>query len=353
MNRNDLQKLKRWFLSQQRDLPWRDSPTPYAVWISEVMLQQTQVSVVIPYFQRWMQHFPTIRHFAQATIEEVLKEWEGLGYYARARNLHAGAKYCVEHFNGELPSSAELLGKIKGLGPYTIGAILNFAFHQRMPAVDGNVMRVISRYYQIFDDIGKTKTLKEIQYKVAALLPMEEPWIISEALIELGATVCTRKPKCMECPLRLSCAAYNSATTDQLPVKAGKTTTTQLYRAVGVLAFKDKLLVRKGEKGKVMADLYEFPYIELQGPGREKESLESHLGTFGLKAAWQQALPPVKHSFTRFQALLQPHFFNVKNHCEVEGYSWHSIESLQKMPFSAGHKRIFANLQAHAIEGSF
>lgn len=342
----DQQKLREWFLTQKRDLPWRDNPTPYAVWVSEVMLQQTQVSVVIPYFLRWMQHFPTIRHFANASLDEVLKEWEGLGYYSRARHLHGGAKYCVEHFNGELPNSAELLGKIKGLGPYTIGAILNFAFHQRMPAVDGNVIRVLTRYYKIQDDVGKSKTIKNIQHLTKDLLPEKEPWIISEALIELGATVCTKSPKCMECPLKNSCKAFNEGIVNQLPIKMSKTTTTCLYRAVGVIAYEDKLLVRRGMEGKIMADLCEFPYLELQEPHNAKEALETWFKkTFRLKISWQHALPKVKHSFTRYQALLQPHFYIIKQPSEVDGYQWHSIESLKKLPFSSGHRRIFAHWQ--------
>ena len=155
MQANDIHKLKHWFLSQSRDLPWRDRPTPYAVWISEVMLQQTQVSVVIPYFERWMKRFPSIEALAAAPIEEVLKEWEGLGYYSRARYLHEGARYVVEHFDGKLPASAAALRQIKGLGNYTIGAILSFAFHQRMAAVQrqclaraGTLLWSFRRYFQ-------------------------------------------------------------------------------------------------------------------------------------------------------------------------------------------------------------
>ena len=136
----DNKKLKQWFINEKRDLPWRENPSPYAVWVSEMMLQQTQVSVVIPYFMRWMDRFPSIRALASADISEVIKVWEGLGYYSRARYLHEGARYIVEHFGGELPSDEESLKKIKGIGPYTIGAIRSFAFHQRTSAVDGNVM---------------------------------------------------------------------------------------------------------------------------------------------------------------------------------------------------------------------
>lgn len=348
MHQNHLQKLKKWFLDNQRDLPWRDNPSPYAVWVSEVMLQQTQVSVVIPYFQRWMQRFPSIPHLAKSPIDDVLKEWEGLGYYSRARNLHAGAKYCVDHFNSSLPDTADQLAKIKGLGPYTIGAILSFAFHQRMPAVDGNVMRVLARYYAISDDIGKTKTQKYIQALALSTLPEKEPWIIAEALIELGATICMRNPKCTECPLKGSCQAYQNGSTASLPIKACRTQTIQLYRAVAVIACDDKILVRKGIEGQIMADLYEFPYIELTSLSETKEAIAKYLSKeLKLKTQWHASLSPTKHSFTKYQAMLQPHFYTVEKPHQINGYSWQTIAELKKVPFSAGHRKIFAELQTN------
>ncbi|NGX59959.1 MAG: Adenine DNA glycosylase [Chlamydiae bacterium] len=144
-----IETLKHWFKEEKRNFPWRIAPNPYTVWISEVMLQQTRAAVVIPYFERWMKRFPSIQSLADATVDEVIKMWEGLGYYSRARALHEGARYVVAHYHGKLPSSLQLLQKIKGLGPYTIGAIQSFAFHQKAPAVDGNVMRVISRLYPL------------------------------------------------------------------------------------------------------------------------------------------------------------------------------------------------------------
>lgn len=315
MQKKDVTQLKTWFQSQSRDLPWRENPSPYSVWISEVMLQQTQAAVVVPYFERWMKRFPTIQTLAQASIEEVLKEWEGLGYYSRARYLHEGARYVLQNFDGILPSTADALNQIKGLGSYTIGAILSFAFHQRQAAVDGNVMRVLTRYYGLPDDISKGKTLRKIQQLAADLLPEQEPWIISEALIELGATVCMRKPKCLECPLQNKCTAYSQDMTSQIPFKSTKTTITPLYRAVAVIIHNNHLLISRGTKGKIMADLCEFPYIELETPSIDQETIQNHmLKQFQLKLEWKKGLKEVKHSFTRYQALLIPISFlpNIK-----------------------------------------
>lgn len=355
LQQSSLNLLRNWFISQQRDLPWRNNPSPYAVWISEVMLQQTQVAVVIPYFERWMNRFPSIHHLAEAPVEDVLKEWEGLGYYSRARNLHTGARYILDNYQGELPCSAEKLGKIKGLGPYTVGAILNFAFHKKAPAVDGNVLRVLARYYGITDDIGKPKTFKLIESLTQNLLPEEDPWIISEALIELGATTCNRQPKCIQCPLQKDCQAHLKGITDTLPVKSPKVATTLLYRNVAIISDGNKLLISRGSKGKVMEDLYEFPYFETESINIKKpahdnnrqitqQKIKEHLG---INTDWQQTLPEIRHSFTRYRALLFPHIFKMTSTKikEITGFEWHSLDSLNKLPFSSGHRRIVKVLQ--------
>ena len=315
------------------------------------MLQQTQVSVVIPYFERWMRLFPSVEALAKAPIATVLKEWEGLGYYARARNLHEGARYVMDQCQGTIPSSAEELKKIKGLGDYTVGAILSFAFHQRAAAVDGNVMRVLARYYALPDDISKVTTQKKLRGMAKDLLPEEEPWIIAEALIELGATICTRNPKCSECPLVRSCAGFAQGLANQLPVKSAKTVTQYLYRLVPVIACGDQFLVCRGVKGKVMADLLEFPYFDIDRPmenfTEEKRILREQLHTkLSLKATWHKTLPQVKHSFTRYRATLIPHLYTVENTTQIDGYEWLSINELNKYPFSAGHRRIFSELNS-------
>jgi len=346
-----IKKLKQWFVAQQRDLPWRGNPSPYAVWVSEVMLQQTQVAVVVPYFERWMRLFPTIEALAKAPIEAVLKEWEGLGYYARARNLHEGARTIVEHYHGKIPTSAEKLKEIKGLGDYTVGAILSFAYHQRVAAVDGNVMRVLVRYYCLSDDISKGPTQKKIRALANELLPQDESWIVNEALIELGATICARMPKCEKCPLRETCMAYAMGKAEQLPIKSVKIATQLLFRLVPVIFSQGKVLVGCGVKGKVMADLFEFPYFDIDNaPGeiedqvvmmREKLKLD-----LALSAKWQQVMPQVKHSFTRYRALLMPHLYIAKEPKEIPGYDWFTIEELMSKPFSSGHRRIFADVQS-------
>lgn len=333
-----------WFKADKRDLPWRVNPTPYAVWVSEVMLQQTQVAVVIPYFECWMKRFPTIQHLAKAPLEEVIKLWEGLGYYSRARNLHCGARYVVDHFDGELPSNPHDLAKIKGVGDYTIGAILSFAFHQRVPAVDGNVLRVLSRYYLIEDDITKPKTQRRIREIAQQILPMEEPWVCTEALIELGATLCQKKPRCSTCPLRPSCKAYSLGRADQLPIKTRKNQAENLYRAVALVTCAKKILIRKVGEGEIMSGLHEFPYITADSEGLSADAFSLYIrNTWGLSVTLNKPLPTVRHSFTKYQVRLFPMHFTSHQEKEVEGYIWVNFNNIGQLPFSSGHRRILTN----------
>jgi len=335
-----LENLRDWFEKARRDFPWRGNPSPYQVWVSEVMLQQTRASVVVPYFLRWFKHFPTVESLANASVDEVIKLWEGLGYYSRARNLHAGAQYLLSHHKGEVPSDEASLQKVKGLGPYTIGAILSFAFHQKAAAIDGNVSRVISRLYCIEEVLGTVNASKKIKTKVDELLPDTKPWVIMEALIELGATVCTPKPNCSLCPMQDSCQGYQKGKEETLPLRKKRVEVTRLNRIVPLICHKGAYLVQKHQGKKVMTGLYEFPYFskgepwDLFYPGR----LEA-------VAEFEQ----VKHTYTRFQVTLYPVLWHAEEREEVEGFCWKSIKALSKLPFSSGHRKILAKLEeAHA-----
>ena len=344
MDSFDHRSLSAWFLQEKRDLPWRSHPTPYAVWVSEVMLQQTQVAVVVPYFERWMQRFPAVKDLALASQDEVLKIWEGLGYYSRARNLYEGARYVLDNYGGEIPPNGDQLKKIKGLGPYTIGAILSFAFHQKVPAVDGNVLRVLARYYGIEDDIAKPKTIKEIWRLASELLPEEGCWIINEALIELGATICGRKARCKECPLRGTCQAYRQGMTDRLPIKSGQVKATPLYRAVGVIACRDYFLVHRVQEGKIMSGLHEFPYFETTQEGMKPDELRNAIQeNHRIDVDVVGELPEVRHTFTRYRVRLQPVHFKCRDLAPVEDFEWRHFSEIVDLAFSSGHRRVLAH----------
>ncbi len=328
------EKLRQWFFKNHRNLPWRENSSPYEVWVSEVMLQQTQVSVVVPYFKRWMTLFPTITKLAEAQLETVIKAWEGLGYYSRARNLHKGARYFSENHGGEIPSSSAELKKVKGLGPYTIGAILSFAFKRREVAVDGNVLRVLSRFYGIDEPIDTGKVQRKVRELCQVLLPEREPWIIMEGLIELGALVCKKKARCSSCPLQEECVANRTSKVDLLPLKKSREKTIHLHREVAVIHTESELLLRKGEKGKVMAGLAEFPYFERGTPIED---------TIDLSLTPICSLSEVFHGFTKYKVFLYPYLYYTL-HKEIEGYEWVPFEKISTTPFSSGHRRILQGL---------
>lgn len=328
-----MKELKEWFLKDQRDLPWRQDRTPYRVWISEVMLQQTQVSVVVPYFFRWMQKFPTLESLAQASEEEVIKLWEGLGYYSRARNLHKAARIILEKHGGMIPSNAEGLRALPGFGPYTVGAVLSFAFGQKAPAVDGNVVRVLSRYFASSVDCSKKAHYEEL---TSSLLPEDDAWIIMEALIELGAQICQRKPKCLECPLLEGCMAYRQGRVLEFPLPKKRPSTIQLKRQVAVIFVGQKILVRQEKEKKIMSGLYEFPYSPDQEPLPFQIPLKKVID-----------FSAVKQGFTRYDVTLFPSLYETEAEIAIPGYEWRFWETLKQLPFSSGHRRILEMVNAY------
>jgi A/G-specific adenine glycosylase len=310
------------------------------------MLQQTQAAVVIPYFARWMELFPTVEVLAAADPELVLKSWEGLGYYSRARNLHAAAKEIVTDHGGKLPQNPHILKTIKGIGPYTVGAIRSFAFKQKSAAVDGNVKRVLARYFAIEGTISHSSTNKQIWAAAEALLPDERPWEITEGLIELGATVCMRSAQCNRCPLRTTCQAHLQGRAHELPVKATRVAITPLCRTVAVISAEGRLLVRQGAPGQLMAGLYEFPYFEDQNPGMCSQQLTKRIyNELQLQTEYIEVLERELHSFTRYRAELIPHYLTASEARAVAGFQWLLPSAIDARPLSAGHRRIYQKLQ--------
>lgn len=256
-----------WFETNGRKhLPWRNQRTPYGTWISEIMLQQTRVETVIGYFNRFMTRFPTIEDLARAPEEAVLKSWEGLGYYSRARNLKAAAETIVSDYHGEMPQQYSELIKLKGIGPYTAGAIASMAFGERVPAIDGNAMRVASRLFEIEQDIGDSKSFKLFWQIIVAILPEENPGAFNEALMDLGSAICTpQNPACPDCPVQTECAAFKHGTTGHFPVKKRKTKVRDVYYLAYALQDPagEQLLERRPDQG-LLAKMWQFPLVEIE-----------------------------------------------------------------------------------------
>lgn len=312
------------------------------------MLQQTQVSRVILYYSAWMQRFPTVFDLAKSSEQEVLKCWEGLGYYSRAKALHHAANQIVERFGGKIPDNKADLLSIKGLGPYTVGAILSFGFHQKEAAVDANVVRVLTRHYTVSDDIQKPSTSKKLFALADAALPENKPWEITEAFIELGATVCQKTPLCHACPLRITCQAALTGTQSLYPVKLRRMQYETLFRQVCVVVSPDnKILIRKGQKGKACADLYEFCYFDCGPDAMDVESIEKRIfEEIGLRAKFEGYLEEEKHSFTRYRVTLFPVVLQAAV-CTVPGYIWCSLDEADTLAFNSGHKRILNQLKSN------
>ncbi len=292
--------LLSWFQAASRDLPWRRSPTPYHVWISEIMLQQTRVSAVIGYYERFLDALPDVKALAQAPDEKLFKLWEGLGYYSRARNLKKAAGEVMERFGGELPASYEELLSLPGIGSYTAGAIGSIAYGLPVPAVDGNVLRVVSRLLESREDILKPAVKKQMEALIGSVLPEGRAGAFNQALMELGALVCVPngEPRCMECPLRGLCLARRRGTAGELPVKTPKKARVVEERTVLVIQRGGEVLLRKRPEQGLLAGLYEFPNASRWLS--EKEALE-YLGVREEDVLLVEAMPEAKHIFSHVE----------------------------------------------------
>ncbi len=264
LNEEICDALLNWYYHHARILPWREEPTPYRVWISEIMLQQTRVEAVKPYYDRFMETLPTMKDLAEVDDEILMKLWEGLGYYNRARNLKKTAKIVMEQYGGQMPRDYEKLLELPGIGEYTAGAIGSIAYGLDVPAVDGNVLRVITRLTECYEDILKQKTKKEVMLRLSEIMPKGKSGDMNQALMELGATVCipNGKPHCEECPWDTRCLAYKKDLTDQIPVKTPKKERRKEEKTVFLLEYQNKVALHKRPEVGLLSGLWEFPNVE-------------------------------------------------------------------------------------------
>ncbi|WP_413538310.1 A/G-specific adenine glycosylase [Enterococcus malodoratus] len=254
-----------WYQQEKRNLPWRYNQDPYRIWISEIMLQQTRVDTVIDYFYRFMEEFPTIQDLADAPEDKLLKVWEGLGYYSRARNLQAGAKQIVTEFGGKFPTTVEEIRSLKGIGPYTAGAISSIAFEIPEPAIDGNVMRVVSRLFCIEADIAKASSRNEFDEAMRKIISQDQPGDFNQAMMDLGSSICTpTNPQCEICPIQKYCQAYRENRQTAFPIKSKKQKPKDVYYIAGIIENKQQeiLLQQRAESG-LLAKMWLFPLEEV------------------------------------------------------------------------------------------
>jgi len=344
-------RLVSWYDSHQRDLPWRrDAHDPYRIWISETLLQQTQVATAIPYYARFLARFPTVRALAAARLDDVLKAWEGAGYYARARNLHRAAQEIVTRFGGRIPQTVDDLLTLPGIGRYTAGAIASIAFNRDAPILDGNVARVLCRYFNIAADPKSAGTQKELWKLAEDLVPRGSAGEFNQAIMDLGATVCTpRNPSCRACPLNRGCAARRLGIQAKLPAKHKKKPLPHYAVAVGIIWKRGKILIAKRFAKDLLGGLWEFP-----GGHQEKgESLARCVQRevreeLGIAVRVEKEFAVVDHGYSHFRITL--HAFHcrwVRGRPRAMGcaaWKWVSPSALARYAFPAANRKIIAEV---------
>jgi len=331
------QQLINWYTEGKRDLPWRRTKNPYPIWLSEIILQQTRVEQGLPYWQKFMEEFPTIDKLAGADEDKVLRLWQGLGYYSRARNLHFTAKYITRNLKGQFPTSYHEIIKLKGIGPYTAAAIASICFNEPTPVVDGNVFRFASRYFGIKKDIAAPKTRKTFENLLAKEIDKDQPGVFNQAMMEFGATLCSPLPKCTDCIFQLGCYAYAHNQQKALPVKTKKINVSTRNFNYVVFRFEDSFLLKQRGPKDIWQGLYDF-YVQ-EGTLNELQLIEKMMADLNIKEPLEigEQTPGFKHILSHQKILAR--FFEVnlpdsqyKTVIQKTNLSSYSIEELLNLP---------------------
>lgn len=356
-------KLLAWYDENKRDLPWRRSKNPYHIWVSEIMLQQTRVDTVIPYYERFLESFPTVETLANAPEERLLKAWEGLGYYSRVRNMQTAAQQIMNEFNGAFPSTYEGISSLKGIGPYTAGAISSIAFNLPQPAVDGNVMRVLARLFEVNHDIGNPINRKIFQAMMEILIDPERPGDFNQALMDLGSDIeAPVNPRPEDSPVKDFSGAYQNGTMDRYPIKAPKKKPVPVYlNALVVQNDKGQFLLEKNESEKLLAGFWHFPLIEVDEFSKNEElnlfnqvaepsiqlgpsPQESFEQDYDLEVEWQDShFEEVKHIFSHRKwhvRILSGQVVDSKEYCDKE-VVWLTPEEFDLYPLAKPQQKIW------------
>jgi A/G-specific adenine glycosylase len=339
-------KLLRWYSSRQRDLPWRRRPRPYAVWVAEVMAQQTRLETMLPYYRRWMRRFPSIGALARSSEHEVLLLWEGLGYYSRARNLRRAVQQVVREFGGRLPRTAEALRRLPGIGRYTAGAIASLAFGADEPAVDGNAIRVLARVFNVKLPAGSSAAQARFWALAALHLPPGHAAAYNQALMDLGAEICTpRRPQCAACPLRNDCRARALGIQERRPVKVKPKAVPTHHFAAAVIGQGGRVLVVQRPAAGLLGSLWEFPNVRLSGARSStatyRRALKKDLG-FALPPG--QHLGDFAHQYSHFTAQLRAFHTSLNGSRPRIGsqrvFKWVPLARLKELPMGKLDRRI-------------
>ncbi len=341
-------KLTKWFRTERAHLavPGRGDSNPYAIWVAEIMLQQTQVTTVWPYYEKWMLDYPTISHLAAAEQDQVLKNWEGLGYYSRARNLHHGAKFVMKTFDGSLPADVVELLKVPGIGPYTAAAIASLAFGMAVPLIDGNVLRVFSRLTRLKSNITLSKTRSDIQAELATLIPVKHSGAFNQGMMDLGRVICTpRNPDCVKCPLNQICGAKQAGDMEDYPVKPQQKRIPHYDIVVGLIRRDQKLLIQRRPESGLLGGLWEFPGGKIEtGESGENALLREIKEETDLEVSIGEEIGTIQHAYTHFKITLTAWFCDwTKGQAQTHAASenrWVSMDELEEFAFPKANLKI-------------
>jgi A/G-specific adenine glycosylase len=357
--RRRVPRLLQWFERHRRAMPWRNRRTPYRVWIAEIMLQQTRVDQVRPYYQRFMKRFPSLRRLAAAPVDDVLKAWEGLGYYSRARNLHRAARQIAAEHGGRFPRTAEELRRLPGVGAYTAAAIGSIAFNLPLAVVDGNVIRVLTRLTACAEDPRAGATRRALQELADRLLPRKTPGPFNEAVMELGATVCLpRRPQCAECPLRTACRGYAKGDPTAFPVKAlRRKLPHKQVGAAAVINRRGQVLIAQRRPEAMLGGLWEFPGGSREPGETMPECVARELKEeLGLQIEVGRPLITVRHAYSHFTIELHTFFARIRagrpRRLECADYRWVYPEEFEQFAFSKADLAVVDALQRIARESN-
>lgn len=338
--------LLQWFRQTNRDLPWRRTYNPYHVWISEIMLQQTQMERGVTYFLRWIDRFPTVYEVAVAADLEILKYWEGLGYYRRARNLHKAAQIIVSQFGGKVPCDYQLLLKLPGIGPYTAAAIASVAGNADIAVLDANVTRVYSRIFNICQPVKEQKTKSRLLEIAGRMLPQGRARAYNQALMDLGGLICTpKKPRCLYCPISQSCKAFQAGTVDKRPVVEPKKKIISLVKVAGLILFEGRIFIQQRKASDVWGGLWEFPGGEIDETDPEGQLVQIILEDCGLQVTVSQFLTQITHQYTHHKIRLLCYLCHLSGESgmpdlkSASDYHWVTEKDLNKYPFPAGPRK--------------
>jgi A/G-specific adenine glycosylase len=343
-------RLLNWFRQHARDLPWRRTRDPYHIWVSEIMLQQTQVSTVTGYFARFIERFPTMQSLADAREQEVLRLWEGLGYYRRARQLHAAAQLVVERYGGEFPREFQQVRALPGIGRYTAGAILSIAFDESHPILEANTTRLLARLIGFRDDVTRSAGQRILWTAAELLVPKRRAGEFNQAMMEVGSEICTpRQPHCEQCPIRLFCAASRHGWQEEIPKAKVRSPSIALREAAIVIRRHQKVLVRRCREGERWAGLWDFPRFEVvagHGPKIIGELQRKVNETTGLDVVITRKLAKINHSVTRYRIQLSCHEATCDAGCAPSGeHTWIDLSELASLPLSTTGRKIAQLIQ--------